>query len=74
MFNSDQVKRRLSLSKRLIVLDDVSRQVAPRPLAVYYDRSRLQMMPLFLYNSAPESDIIQEFKEVVCFHLFFADF
>jgi len=68
MFYADDcVKRSLSLPKRHVVLKDISRHVAPRPTAVYTDRSRLQMLPVFLYNSAPESDIIHELKEKVYF-------
>ena len=65
MFNSDEVRRTLSLSKRLVVLGNVSRHVAPRPVAVYSGRSRLHMLPAFLYNAAPESEIIHELKDKV---------
>ena len=66
-YADDSVKRSLSLPKYHVVLDDVSRHVAPRPQAVYSDRSRLQMLPIFLRNSAPESEIIQEMKDKVYF-------
>jgi len=48
-------------------MEDVSRHVAPRPIAAHLPRSRLQLLPGYLYNSATESKIIQEMKEKVRF-------
>jgi len=69
LFNSDEVIRSLTLQKRY-VMEGVSRHVVPRAFPTYHDRSRLHMMPVFLYNSARESEIIHELKEKVRFFSF----
>lgn len=61
------VVRPLSLPKRHIYLREVSRHTAPRPHDVSEDRRRLQKLPLFLYNSAPEAKVIKEFKDKVSY-------
>ena len=57
--------RPLSLPKRHIQFKHISRNVAPRPHDVSDDRRRLQKLPIFLYNSAPESEILSELKDTV---------
>jgi len=59
------VIRPLTLPKRHIVFKEISRHVAPRPYDVADDRRRLQKLPVFLHNSAPESEVIRELKEKV---------
>jgi len=66
VFHSDDgVARTLSLRGRKVVLDDVGRHVTPRPLADGSERSRLHLLPGFLYRSAPESQSLQQMKEKV---------
>jgi len=57
--------RPLALPRRHIVFREISRHVAPRPQDVADDRRRLQKLPVFLYNSAPEPDVIGELKDKV---------
>jgi len=49
-------------SRRYIVMDNVSRHVQPRSHA---DRRKLQKLPIFLYNSAPERNVLDELKDKV---------
>ena len=69
-YADDSVKRTLLLpgrSSAVRALLDVSRHVAPRPAtAAYTHRGRLHMLPAFLYNSAPEAEILNEMKDKVC--------
>jgi len=62
---SEPVVRPLSLPKRHIVFKKISRHISPRPQDVANDRRRLQKLPVCLYNSAPESEVIDELKEKV---------
>jgi len=57
------VIRSLSLPKRHIFFKEISRRVAPRPVSD--DRRRLQKLPVFLYNSAPEAEILKVLKDKV---------
>ena len=57
--------RPLSLPSRRISIKEISRNIAPRPRDLTEDRRRLQKLPVFLYNSAPESEIMDEFKDKV---------
>jgi len=59
------VLRPLSLPKRHIHFKAICRNVAPRPDDVSDDRRRLQKLPIFLYNSAPEADVLTELKDTV---------
>ena len=47
------------------MLEDVSRHVAPRPVDVDVARGPLDLLPVFICNSATESEIIDEMKEKV---------
>jgi len=58
----ESVKHQSELSEQCVVLSDVSRHVQPRSHA---DRRTLKKLPVFIYNSAPESGIIDEFKDKV---------
>ena len=61
-YADDLSKRRLEFTKRYIVMDKVSRHVQPRSHA---DRRKLQKLPIFLYNSAPERNVLDELKDKV---------
>jgi len=63
-YSVDVSKRHLEFTKRYLVLKDVSRHVMPRRRS---DRRVLQKLPILLHNSAPESDILDEFKDKVYF-------
>jgi len=60
------VIRPLSLPKRHIFFKEISRLTTPRPQDVGDDRRRLQKLPLFIYNSAPEAEVLEELKDKVC--------
>ena len=55
-------KRRLELTIRHATMKNVSRHVHPRS---HDDRRTQQKLPVFLYNSMPESKIIDEYKHKV---------
>ena len=67
---NDVVIRPLLLPKRHIFFKETSRLNAPRP-PVADDRRRLQKLPVFLYNSAPESkELLSEFKDKVYIYIY----
>jgi len=64
-YADDSLRRDLEFtSHRHLLLHDVSRHVQPRS-ASHADRRKLQKLPVFLYNSAPENSVLDEFKDKV---------
>ena len=58
--------RTLSLAgRRHVTLDDVVRQVSPRPPADHSARSRSHLLPALIYNSAPPPSSIDLLKDQV---------
>ena len=65
-YSDDLTKRQLEFPKkrqRCKTQTEVTRYVQSRASST--DRTKLMKLPVFMYNAAPETDVLDEFKEKV---------